>query len=275
MPHSLILNLVPQTQIPAHYLTGRHLHALFLTLVQSVDPELSDRLHQNKALKGFSLSPLQLEKTRSRSPLQWQHKRNIDAGIPCWWRIGLLDDSLFGHLTPLWLQINPEQPWHLGPANLYITHILGTPQSTQPWANACPYAQLYDQASDAERNFKLEFATPTAFRQGKRDNALPTPQIVFQSLLRRWNQYSGIPFEDLPIDAIFPSQFAIETQCVEDSRSKFIGCVGTVRYRLFGDATPTQIKQLNAIADFALYCGVGRKTPMGMGMVRRVQSSGF
>ncbi|MCU0532618.1 MAG: CRISPR system precrRNA processing endoribonuclease RAMP protein Cas6 [Hydrococcus sp. Prado102] len=32
---------------------------------------------------------------------------------------------------------------------------------------------------------------------------------------------------------------------------------------------PIQIQQLNALADFALYCGIGRKTTMGMGMVRR------
>ncbi|HAT15119.1 MAG TPA: CRISPR-associated endoribonuclease Cas6, partial [Microcoleaceae bacterium UBA11344] len=33
MPHSLVLNLLPQAPIPPGYLTGRHLHALFLTLV--------------------------------------------------------------------------------------------------------------------------------------------------------------------------------------------------------------------------------------------------
>jgi CRISPR-associated endoribonuclease Cas6 len=30
------------------------------------------------------------------------------------------------------------------------------------------------------------------------------------------------------------------------------------------------IKQINTLADFALYSGVGRKTPMGMRMVRRL-----
>ena len=275
MPHSLVLNLIPQTPIPASYLTGRHLHALFLTLVSSVNRELANRLHQNHAKKGFNLSPLQIQKARSPRPvyLQWQHQRNINPETLCWWRVSLLDDDLFSHLKPLWLQINPKKPWHLGSADLHIINILGTPQSTQPWANACSYRQLYDQASDIERKFTFNFATPTAFRQRRRDTALPTPQLVFQSLLRRWNQYSEIPFENLPINAIFPSQFEIETKCVEDSRSKFIGCVGRVRYQIFEDATPIQIKQINTLADFALYCGIGRKTPMGMGMTRRVHNS--
>lgn len=279
MPHSLVLNLIPQTPIPTGYLSGRHLHALFLTLVSSVDQELGDRLHQDHQKKSFNLSPLQMlhhprtpKTCRPRRKLQWQHKKNVDAGTPCWWRISLLDDTLFSRLTTLWLQINPQTPWHLGPANLYITSILGTPQSMQPWANACPYAQLYEQADEQDRNFIFEFATPTAFRQGRRDTSMPTPQAVFGSLLRRWNQYSPFAFDELPLSNIFPSQFDLKTQQVTDNCSKFIGCVGTVRYQLFEEATSNQIKQLNALADFAFYCGVGRKTPMGMGMARRVQS---
>ena len=277
MPHSLVLNLIPQTPIPVGYLSGRHLHALFLTLVSSVDRELGDRLHQSYTQKGFSLSPLQTlnlqgkpKTLRPKPKLQWQHQRDIEAGTFCWWRVSLLDESLFSRLTGLWLQINPQKPWHLGTANLHITSILGTLQSGQPWANACSYTQLYEQASENERNFTFEFATPTAFRQSRRDSSMPTPQAVFQSLLKHWHQYSNIFFEDLPIQNIFPSQFELKTQQVVDSRSKFIGCVGTARYQLFEVATPTQIKQLNTLAEFALYCGVGRKTPMGMGMVRRV-----
>ena len=277
MPHSLVLNLTPETPIPASYLTGRHLHALFLTLVSSVDQELGDRLHQNHNKKSFNLSPLQtfthprpVQTISTKPKLKWQYNRNIDAGTPCWWRVSLLDENLFSQLTALWLQINPQKPWHLGSANLNITSILGTSQSNHPWANACLYSQLYEQASETERNFNFEFATPTAFRQNRRDNSLPTPHAVFHSLLRRWNQHSNIVFEELPIENIFPSQFELKTQQVEDSRSKFIGCIGRSRYQLFETATPTQIKQLNTLADFALYGGVGRKTPMGMGMVRRI-----
>ncbi|WP_446374821.1 hypothetical protein [Coleofasciculus sp. D1-CHI-01] len=50
MPHSLILNLLPQSPIPTQFLSGRHLHALFLNWVSSVDrktkPALST-LHRN------------------------------------------------------------------------------------------------------------------------------------------------------------------------------------------------------------------------------------
>ena len=276
MPHSLVLNLVPASPIYPQFLTGRHLHALFLNLVSYVDHELGDRLHNEKTEKAFTLSPLQVVRSQ-KSPsriqehtLQWEHPQAIPAGTPCWWRVSLLDDTLFGSLTQLWLNLNPEHPWHLGSADLHITSILGTPQSTQPWANACTYAQLYEQASISDRTLTFAFATPTAFRQGQYDTALPTRDCVFNSLLNRWNKYSGIELSNITLEPVFPSFFNIRTEIVADSRSKFIGCVGEISYRILGDVDSLAIKQINALADFALYCGVGRKTPMGMGMLRRL-----
>jgi CRISPR-associated endoribonuclease Cas6 len=181
-----------------------------------------------------------------------------------------LDDTLFSKLTHLWLNLNPNHPWHLGPADLHITSILGTPQSTQPWANAISYAQLSEQASGSNRQIEVFFCTPTAFRQSNYDCALPTRDLVFNSLINRWNQYSGIELPKTLVESIFPSFFNIRTEMVADSRSKFIGCVGAMNFRILGDVEPLAIKQINALADFALYSGVGRKTTMGMGMLRRL-----
>ena len=276
MPHSLILNFLPTSPIPPGYLTGKHLHALFLTLVSSVDKPLGDRLHEQKTEKAFSLSPLQVSDrprrdcTRQDNSLRWEYKQPIPAGTACWWRVSLLDDTLFSHLTPLWLNLNPAHPWHLGSADLQMTSILGTAQSTQPWANFCSYAQLYDQASDSDRQLAFDFCTPATFRQGKYDSALPTRDCVFQSLLNRWNRYSGNPFPDGLIEFLFPSFFDIRTELVNHPEGKWAGCVGAIGYRILGAAEPLAIRQLNTLADFALYAGVGRKTPMGMGMMRRV-----
>jgi CRISPR-associated endoribonuclease Cas6 len=270
MPHSLVLNLIPQSPIYPDFLTGRHMHALFLTLVSAVNRELGDALHETKTDKPFALSPIQIQSTRSHLTLEYQHLKPIPAGTPCWWRISLLDDRLFGQLTKLWLNLNPQRAWHLGSADLTIASIQGTPQSTQPWANACSYRELFDRASDSNRTLRLVFATPTSFRQGKFDSALPTRECVFNSLLSRWHKYSEIELVDLSLESIFPSAFDIRTEISNDYIGKFIGTVGDVKYQIMGDINPLQIKQINALADFALYAGVGRKTPMGMGMMRRL-----
>ncbi|MFN6537585.1 MAG: CRISPR-associated endoribonuclease Cas6 [Nostoc sp. EkiNYC01] len=271
MPHSLVLNLIPQSPIYPEFLTGRHYHALFLTLISSVDSSLADYLHSSNADKAFTLSPLQIQRQhKQHHTLQFSHQKLIQAGTPCWWRISLLDDTLFSKLTALWLNLNPDRPWHLGSANLHITSIQGTPQSTQPWANACSYTQLYEEASPSDRTFNFTFATPVSFRQGAYDNVLPIKESVFNSLLSRWNKYSSIEISSIAIESIYSSAFDIHTEVIGNYESKFIGCVGNITYRILGDVETLAIKQINTLANFALYAGLGRKTTMGMGMVRRV-----
>ncbi len=303
MPHSLVLNLLPESLIPPGFTSGKHLHALFLNLVSSIDREMGNNLHANERNKSFTLSPLQAPQALRSKPylkqsnskiknskrnsqlLTWHYGQPIAPGTPCWWRISLLDDRLFSRLTSLWLNLNSQQPWHLGPAKLHLVGIQGTPESDQPWANFCPYAQLYEQASDTDRKLTLQFYTPTAFRQGKYDTALPTPDRVFSSLLRRWNHYSGLQFPLDIVTVIQTSYFDIRTEIVTDLcvqfqhtdatvnasnvSNQFIGCVGKVTYQVLDRIEGQTLKQINALADFALYAGVGRKTSMGMGMARR------
>ncbi|MCC3464715.1 MAG: CRISPR-associated endoribonuclease Cas6 [Microcoleus sp. PH2017_06_SFM_O_A] len=277
MPHSLVLNLLPVAPIPSQFLTGRHLHALFLNLVSAVDSDLSAYLHDQSNEKAFTLSPFQVSrketyKTSNPQPqkrvlppaartilqaLQWEHKQAIGENTAIWWRIS-------------WQQLNFERPWHLGPTDLYVTNIVSQPTANQPWVNFCNYAELLDKASETERQIAFTFCTPTNFRQGVYDSAMPTRESIFGSLANRWNKYSEIAIEPTFTEAIFPSFFDIRTEVCTDSRSKFIGCVGEVSYRIMGDVNPLAVKQINALADFALYSGVGRKTPMGMGMTRRL-----
>jgi CRISPR-associated endoribonuclease Cas6 len=292
MPHSLVVNFMPKTAIYPEFLTGRHIHALFLTLVSSVDQELGDRLHGERVNKGFGLSPIlvmenrslvigngslvmgkpkpKTRSTNSQSPIR-NYQLPIPPSTPCWWRISLLDEVLFSQLTGIWLNLNPDRPFHLGSADLSITSILGTPQSSQLWANFATYQQIYDRASETEKIITFHLATPTAFRQGKYDSPLPTRDNVFKSLCDRWNAYSEIQISPEIIEYIFPSRFDIKTEVVTNyDKHHFIGCVGEIGYRILGDVEPIVIKQINALADFALYAGIGRKTTMGMGMVRRV-----
>lgn len=79
-----------------------------------------------------------------------------------------------------------------------------------------------------------------------------------------------MPFTETLIESLFPSFFDLRTELVNHPDGKWAGCIGAISYRILGDVESVVIKQLNALADFALYAGVGRKTPMGMGMVKRI-----
>lgn len=123
MPYSLVLNLVPLAAIPKSHLSGRHLHALFLDLVRSQVPELATILHAQTTSKAFTLSPLQTNPATQQSPdtLQWNHRHAIAAGSLCWWRITLLDDTLFSQLAHLWLGLSKQQQWQLGGSPIQVT----------------------------------------------------------------------------------------------------------------------------------------------------------
>lgn len=269
MPHSLVINFTPTSDIPMGYTSGKHLHALFLHLVNSVDQKLAEYFHQSERNKSFTISPLQIiTNNKNSNYLSWDIKNKIKIGSNCWWRITLLDDSLFSQLTKLWLNLNPQKPYHLGSGELIITSVLASPNSHN-WANAFSYEQIYDLASETQRNINFNMVTPTAFRQGKYDISLPTADLVFSSLLRRWEKYSNIPLNLGDLNYIFPAYFDLKTQIVMDSKSKFIGCVGNINYKIFGDVDLAIIKSLNVLADYSFYCGLGRKTTMGFGMIKR------
>ena len=66
-------------------------------------------------------------------------------------------------------------------------------------------------------------------------------------------------------------KFGLNAECDSGFEASFCCLVSaSVIKRVMTTIAPLQIKQLNALTDFALYAGVGRKTPMGMGMVRRL-----
>ena len=101
----------------------------------------------------------------------------------------------------------------------------------------------------------------------------PQPELVFSSLLKRWNAFSELKIPEEHA-AYFPSikvsSYDLRTQLVHFSRYKIIGFKGEVEYELPGNASEGFRREVNALADFASYSGVGAKTAMGMGQVRRI-----
>lgn len=269
MPYSLVINFTNTTDIPRGYTSGKHLHALFLNLVNSIAPTLSEYLHRSSSNKDFTISSLQINRNHKQNQLTWdKSKQDIKKGSNCWWRITLLDDNLFGKLTPLWLNINPQKPFHLGSGELQITSILSS-NNSHPWANACSYQDIYNNASQSDRNLNFKIYTPTAFRQGKYDIFLPTAELVFSSLLKRWNKYSNLPLENINFEHIYPALFNLKTEIIFNEKDKFIGCVGDINYKILGETDLSLIKQINILADYAFYSGIGRKTTMGLGIMNR------
>ncbi len=206
------------------------------------------------------------------SNLQYTHHQAIAPHTPCWWRMTFLDDALFDHLFFLWSQLR-NQAFPLGTGSI----IVGAVAADLPglgWASSCSYRDIYEQASAHTRDIHLQFVTPTAFEKEGQITPLPTAEALFHPLRKRWNRYSGLVFTPSLISGIVPSYFDLQTEVVQSSERNsartLVGCTGQISFRIAGDRDPLIIKRINTLADFTRYCGVGRNTRFGMGVIRRM-----
>ena len=107
---------------------------------------------------------------------------------------------------------------------------------------------------------------------------LPDPHALFQSYLNRWNAFAPpslqitVGLSDVVDAHVALARHRIQTELVDFGRGRLVGFVGDVNFqvlqprRLGGDILGT----LNALTDYAYFCGTGHKTTVGMGQTRRV-----
>ncbi len=118
-----------------------------------------------------------------------------------------------------------------------------------------------------QQEIGLQFISPTSFKQSQIIQPFPLPELVFNSLLRRWNAFAP---NTLKLPTVewqgMTAACEIKTKTLKIKANNEIGSIGWVRYRF-----PVEQAQIAAtLAHFAEFAGVGRKTAMGMGQVRLI-----
>ena len=118
--------------------------------------------------------------------------------------------------------------------------------------------------------FTFRFKSPTSFRSQGQQLLFPTPELLFGSLMQKWNAFAKRKItREIAKDfrKILVTRYDLETQEVSFSDYKIIGFTGEVRYRIPPRTDPVVKRVVNALAQLALFAGVGYKTPMGLGWV--------
>ncbi|MGH9842774.1 MAG: CRISPR system precrRNA processing endoribonuclease RAMP protein Cas6, partial [Blastocatellia bacterium] len=189
MPHAIVFHCIPRQPIEPSSLHGARFQAAFLDLVHRVDPELAAALHEGDALRGYSTGVI------------WPREERGGAARELKLRVACLDDRVYPAIARWAMTADRDEArLRLGPAEFEVARVLVTAESGEPWAGYASVDELIAGASDQETSIRLEFASPTAFRQGGRDEPLPAPRHVFGSLARRWNKAFGDTLQ-LPIEA--------------------------------------------------------------------------
>lgn len=147
-----------------------------------------------------------------------------------------------------------------------------------PWAGLTDYetlaaANLLETGSPGNR-VALEFASPTAFKSAGMTMPVPLPNLVFGSLVERWNTFSPVVLSPemrrFGAETVAISSYQLHSETVaQKSGGRRVGGVGRATYiALDGDRYWHGAMQM--LADFAKFSGVGVQTTNGMGQVRRV-----
>jgi CRISPR-associated endoribonuclease Cas6 len=269
--YSSVIRLVSIYSTNLVYPGGQHAHAAFMDLVRGVDPDLSARLHDTNARKPFTVSPLMgLPKPSYRSE---NGGMTLPEGWECWLRVTILDDALFRAFIDHFLNGRACPEVRIGDARFMVSEVLTTPDS-HPWAGYTPLAELQkrlDQPPPAR--WKFELVTPTQFGwKDKMVQTMPLPKLVFGSLAGAWREMSDEDsveaIEKFAEENVLFGEYDLRTERLIVKNSPHLGGVGRVGYLYTGPADHPLARSLNFLAGLAFYTGLGKKTTMGMGMVR-------
>lgn len=275
MPVSFVMHWVSTSSRVARgeMLTPQRLRGLFLAALREVAPDAAALVHEGSEGKPYTLGVLERPGPQAR----------IQA-FPL--RVTLLDDRLLR--LPFQLQSATQAlSLPLDQGQYAIQRIHMGDGAYPEWTKACSWETLLADAWPSRR-YHFALHSPTCFRQIRRDEGiriempLPLPGLLFGSIKRRVERWSGLQVPSV-IPAIAESHLeltcpmsleAYEFALKERQTTRhIIGTVGEVTYRCSKDPGDELRRWLSLLADASLFTGVGQRTTVGMGQIRRITGS--
>ena len=240
------IKLFSQTFLKKEDLTPERIHGLFFSMLPE---KAAEELHK------LSLKPFTLY-----SPFFFSNREETKSFHI---RITFLNERLFVAFTENIIVRKPRLM--LGEKKLHFAGF--------SVINSISYQNLI-QNDALTSDFLFQFKTPTTFKKGNFDFPLPDPELIFKSLLNKWNAFSPIKIEfnlkKLKYKIALHGAW-IRTEKVDLSKDKrVLGFRG--RVLLYTSAEKEELKLLNTLYRFAPFSGVGRKTTMGLGYVKTQQA---
>ncbi len=236
---------------------GRAAHALLLDAVRCLDAPLAEQLHGESAPRPFTVSNL---------------LGRFAQGLPVPdLRYTLRFTSLGEQLCAVLIQTAAPQGALCPGAQVELDYLPFRIEQAQlqPASFQDLAAARLVSAAAPPRRVSLRFLSPTAFHSQERTQPLPLPDLVFGSLLERWNSFAPLAFpaefRRYAAECLALSRFNLSSR-----RAELKG--GGVRIGAVGDATYTALTYdrywmgiLHTLAGFARFSGVGAGTSMGLG----------
>lgn len=276
--YALIIRLTAVHNTHLRATQGHLAHAAFLSILQQVDPAVSQAIHDQHGRKPFTVSPLEGYGRGRKGQLY------IQAGQEGWLRVTLLDPILFQTFISYFLQ-GHRPTIQLENSTFHVSEILSTP-GNHKLAGYDSLSALFDRWATADvtdphhQKISLHFRTPTAFSMRsaphRHMHILPDPPLVFGQIADYWDTLAGSETKEAVrhfcIEHVVVARYDIKTHMYEYRRSKQVGFAGEVTFEILEPGGTEMIQHLNRLADLAFYTGIGSKTTQGMGQVNRIMN---
>lgn len=264
MPAVFRLKVRPLESWPKAPFLGRALHGLVLGLVDRVDPALAAAIHGREGPKPF----------RTAGPFvgeSYHPAGRLAAGEPYGIVVVGLDGAVVAALRKaLGVGERPEE--------VALDEAVCRVEALE--AEEVGYEGLFGRyfpGGPVRRSIELTFDTPTSFHSSGKNVPLPLPELVFGSVLERWNELGpltlSLELKSFARECVGIAYYDLRAWTLMVAGGKQVGFVGRVGYRVL-KYDPYWTRALNLLADFAWFCGVGVKTSMGMGQARRTDGDG-
>ena len=270
---SAVVMLHPEGTAAPMLALGRATHAWFLAQVRNQDPLLARALHADNAEKPFTVSDV----WRIRA----KEKGNAEPEDRFFLRLTSYDPAVTKFLLQEFLPNLPQKAV-LGEFSFRVGEVLTEPSQTddrgiRPWVGYSSFEQLLMQNALQERipsRVTLRFASPTVFKSKGRFMPVPLPRLVFEGLVRKWNEHAPVELPEevsqYAEESMAISSYRLRTRVVKFGGERAIpGFTGTCSYAMLVKDR-YWMGMIQTLAEFSMYAGVGKQTTMGMGQTRRI-----
>lgn len=243
MLQKLILQCSYDNDQKANYNWGSLMHGI---LMEALIPEVVNLLHESQ-LKPYT---------------QYVTTDGDDNLI---WTIGIWDNDIAAHIIPAVMSIS----------KIFIKHKnleLKVTASQRLSISKNEHFHKYFTSEKPARRYEIEFLTPCSHKQQGEYVLFPTPELIINSLARRYNAYiNDISLDDEEaMEQIAQNikivRYTLRTAVFYLENTKITGYTGKITIIIRG---PEQLARLaGALLSFGEYSGIGIKTALGMGGIK-------
>jgi CRISPR-associated endoribonuclease Cas6 len=221
-------------------------YAMYGILCRELEPLFADVLHQQ------SLTPVSqfLQCSKVNEPIKWHI-------------------TLFGSAQEQFIEVlNRVKHYEL---TKYDTTLKVSDIEILPSIREEEFCKIHLIENELQRRLQVQFVTSTAFKSGGEYVIIPSIELMFQSLLIKWNAFTND--NQLDVSEVLPDickYTRIVNYSLHSARFEFKGAIipaFTGRVTLSVRGPETLVRLITLLTEFGRLSGIGIKTALGMGGV--------